>query len=31
MLAIISPPDCLSHDPGPLHPETAERLGAINN
>lgn len=31
MLAIISHPDCLNHDPGPLHPETAERLGAINN
>jgi hypothetical protein len=31
MLAIISHPDCLNDDPGPLHPETAERLGAINN
>ena len=31
MLAIISHPDCLGHDPGPLHPETAERLDAINN
>ena len=31
MLGIISHPDCLAHDTGPLHPETAERLGAINN
>lgn len=31
MLAIISHIDCLDHDPGPLHPETAERLDAINN
>jgi acetoin utilization deacetylase AcuC-like enzyme len=31
MLAIISHSDCLSHDPGPMHPETSERLDAINN
>ena len=31
MLAIISHPDCLGHDPGPLHPEIAERLSAIND
>ena len=27
----ISHPDCLLHDAGPLHPDTAERLHAINN
>ena len=31
MLAIISHADCLGHDPGPMHPDTAERLDAINN
>ncbi|MHA6325881.1 histone deacetylase family protein [Roseivivax sp. CAU 1753] len=31
MLTIISHPDCQDHDAGPLHPETAERLDAINN
>jgi len=31
MLAIISHPDCLLHDAGPYHPETAQRLEAIHN
>ncbi len=31
MLAIISHPDCLLHDAGPYHPDTPERLEAINN
>lgn len=31
MLAIISHPDCLKHEAGSLHPESAERLHAINN
>ena len=31
MLAMISHPDCLEHDAGPLHPDTRERLDAINN
>jgi acetoin utilization deacetylase AcuC-like enzyme len=31
MLAIISHPDCLGHDAGPLHPDTPDRLHAINN
>ncbi len=31
MLAIISHPDCALHDSGPHHPETPERLDAINN
>jgi len=31
MLAIISHPDCLLHDPGERHPEDAGRLHAINN
>lgn len=31
MLAVISHPDCLDHDPGPWHPDTAARLNAIND
>ncbi len=31
MLAVISHMDCLLHDPGPHHPERAERLHAIND
>lgn len=31
MLAIISHADCLDHDPGPWHPDTAARLDAIND
>ncbi len=31
MLRYISHPDCLLHDTGPLHPDTPERLDAINN
>ena len=31
MLAVISHTDCLLHDPGPDHPERAERLHAIND
>lgn len=31
MLAVISHKDCLLHDPGPGHPEQAERLHAIND
>ena len=31
MLAIISHQDCLEHDTGADHPESAERLDAINN
>ena len=31
MLAYISHPDCARHDPGALHPDTAERLSAIGN
>ncbi|MCP5036133.1 MAG: histone deacetylase family protein [Rhodobacteraceae bacterium] len=31
MLAMISHPDCLKHDTGAMHPDTAERLHAINN
>lgn len=31
MFGIISHPDCLLHDPGPDHPECAERIHAINN
>lgn len=31
MLAIVTHPDCLLHDPGPMHPERPERLGAIQN
>ncbi len=31
MLAIISHQDCFNHDTGAYHPETAERLHAINN
>jgi len=31
MLGFISHPACHDHDAGPLHPDTAERLDAINN
>jgi acetoin utilization deacetylase AcuC-like enzyme len=31
MLAVISHPDCLEHDSGPHHPESPDRLHAINN
>ena len=31
MLAIISHEECLYHDAGEYHPDTAERLRAINN
>jgi len=31
MLGYISHPDCRDHDAGPMHPDTAERLDAINN
>lgn len=31
MLGFISHPACRDHDAGPLHPDTAERLDAINN
>ncbi len=31
MLAIVSHPDCLEHDAGPFHPESPDRLHAINN
>jgi len=31
MLAIVSHPECLSYEAGPDHPESAERLKAINN
>jgi len=31
MLGIISHPDCRLHDAGPLHPDTAARLDAIND
>ncbi len=31
MLAYISHPDCLKHDTGPMHPERAARLHAIND
>lgn len=31
MLAVISHPDCLRHETGDGHPESAERLEAINN
>lgn len=31
MLGIVSHPDCLRHDPGPLHPDTRARLDAISN
>ncbi|MCB1516088.1 MAG: histone deacetylase family protein [Hyphomicrobiaceae bacterium] len=31
MLAYISHPSCHDHDPGPLHPDTPERLDAISN
>ena len=31
MLALISHPTCHDHDAGPLHPDTAQRLDAINN
>jgi len=31
MLAVISHPDCLGHDVGPMHPESAARLNAIND
>jgi len=31
MFAFISHPDCLKHDAGPGHPDTPERLHAINN
>lgn len=31
MLAIISHQDCLDHNAGPDHPESADRLHAINN
>jgi len=30
MFAYITHPDCLHHDPGPMHPERAARLGAVN-
>ncbi|HEY9057257.1 MAG TPA: histone deacetylase family protein [Aurantimonas sp.] len=31
MLGIVSHPDCLEHDAGPLHPDTRGRLDAISN
>jgi acetoin utilization deacetylase AcuC-like enzyme len=31
MLGFISHPACRDHDAGPMHPDTAERLDAINN
>lgn len=31
MLGYITHPDCLLHDAGPLHPDTPDRLDAINN
>ncbi|MEC5380994.1 histone deacetylase family protein [Aurantimonas sp. C2-6-R+9] len=31
MLGIVSHPDCLEHDAGPLHPDTRRRLDAISN
>ena len=31
MLGIVSHPDCLRHDAGPLHPDTRDRLDAISN
>ncbi|WP_112322940.1 histone deacetylase family protein [Oceanibium sediminis] len=31
MLRYISHPECRLHDAGPMHPETAERLDAIND
>jgi len=31
MLAVISHSDCLKHDVGPMHPENASRLNAIND
>ena len=31
MFAFISHPDCMDHDAGFFHPDTAERLSAINN
>ncbi|MGH1368425.1 MAG: histone deacetylase family protein [Maritimibacter sp.] len=31
MLGFISHPECMDHDAGALHPETAQRLTAINN
>lgn len=31
MLGFISHPSCHDHDAGPMHPDTAERLDAINN
>lgn len=31
MLAVISHPDCHDHDVGSLHPESADRLSAIND
>jgi acetoin utilization deacetylase AcuC-like enzyme len=31
VLGIVSHPECLEHDPGPLHPDTRARLEAIDN
>ena len=31
MLGLVSHQDCLRHDPGPIHPDTRQRLDAINN
>lgn len=31
MLGIVSHRDCLGHDPGAIHPDTRQRLEAINN
>ncbi|WP_421855395.1 histone deacetylase family protein [Oricola sp.] len=31
MLGLVSHPECLEHDPGPLHPDTRGRIDAIGN